>query len=167
MGQTLGIDRDLARKIKRMSRKELDGYLTRVTDKSYNNGYEQGLVEGIALAGQAMDEILKEEVIKGTFPAERKTRTKGRKKMIKAIYLTGLIVATAFTLLALLIDDMRREMREEEQGYYREKPHGKEKAALVWAEIGTSLTVGLMWWVAVIVIIGVAITIITGDDLEV
>ena len=53
--------------------------------------------------------------------------------MIKAIYLTGLIVATAFTLLALLIDDMRREMREEEQGYYREKPHGKEKAALVWA----------------------------------
>ena len=70
MGQTLGIDRDLARKIKRMSRKELDGYLTRVTDKSYNNGYEQGLVEGIALAGQAMDEILKEEVIKGTFPAE-------------------------------------------------------------------------------------------------
>lgn len=86
--------------------------------------------------------------------------------MIKAIYLTGLIVATAFTLLALLIDDMRREMREEEQGYYREKPHGKEKAALVWAKIGTSLTVGLMWWVAVIVIIGVAITIITGDDLE-
>ena len=68
MGQTLGIDRDLARKIKRMSRKELDGYLTRVTDKSYNNGYEQGLVEGIA---QAMDEILKEEVIKGTFPAEK------------------------------------------------------------------------------------------------
>lgn len=61
----------LARKIKRMSRKELDGYLTRVTDKSYNNGYEQGLVEGIALAGQAMDEILKEEVIKGTFPAEK------------------------------------------------------------------------------------------------
>ena len=55
MGQTLGIDRDLARKIKRMSRKELDGYLTRVTDKSYNNGYE----------------ILKEEVIKGTFPAEK------------------------------------------------------------------------------------------------
>lgn len=87
--------------------------------------------------------------------------------MIKAIYLTGLIVATVFTLLALLIDDMRREMREEEQGYYREKPHGKEKAALVWAEIGTSLTVGLMWWVAVIVIIGVAIMIITGDDLEV
>ena len=40
--------------------------------------------------------------------------------MIKAIYLTGLIVATAFTLLALLIDDMRREMREEEQGFYRE-----------------------------------------------
>ena len=71
MGQTLGIDRDLARKIKRMSRKELDGYLTRVTDKSYNNGYEQGLVEGITLAGQAMDEILKEEVIKGAFPAEK------------------------------------------------------------------------------------------------
>nr|UWF92787.1 MAG: hypothetical protein [Bacteriophage sp.] len=71
MGQTLGIDRDLARKIKRMSRKELDGYLTRVTDKSYNNGYEQGLVEGIALAGQAMEAVLKEEVIKGTFQAEK------------------------------------------------------------------------------------------------
>ena len=55
----------------KINRKELDGYLTRVTDKSYNNGYEQGLVEGIALAGQAMDEILKEEVIKGTFPAEK------------------------------------------------------------------------------------------------
>ena len=71
MGQTFGIDRDLARKIKRMSRKELDGYLTRVTDKSYNNGYEQGLVEGIALAGQAMEAVLKEEVIKGTFQAEK------------------------------------------------------------------------------------------------
>ena len=71
MGQTLGIDRDLARKIKRMSRKEMDGYLTRVTDKSYNNGYEQGLVEGIALAGQAMEAVLKEEVIKGTFQAEK------------------------------------------------------------------------------------------------
>lgn len=71
MGKTLGIDRDLARKIKRMSRKELDGYLTRVTDKSYNNGYEQGLAEGIALEEQAMDEILKEEMIKGTFTAEK------------------------------------------------------------------------------------------------
>ena len=28
--------------------------------------------------------------------------------MIKAIYLTGLVVAAAFTLLWLLIDDMRR-----------------------------------------------------------
>lgn len=71
MGKTLGIDRDLARKIKRMSRKELDGYLTRVTDKSYNNGYEQGLAEGIALAGQAMEAVLKEEVVKGTFLAEK------------------------------------------------------------------------------------------------
>ena len=34
MGQTLGIDRDLARKIKRMSRKELDGYLTTVTNRA-------------------------------------------------------------------------------------------------------------------------------------
>lgn len=85
--------------------------------------------------------------------------------MIKAIYLTGLIVATAFTLLALLIDDMRREMREEEQGYYREKPHGKEKAALVWAQVGTALTVGLMWWLVVVASIGVTILTITGDDL--
>lgn len=71
MGKTLGIDRDLARRIKRMSRKELDGYLTRVTDRSYNNGYEQGLTEGVALTGQAMEAILKEEVIKGAFPAEK------------------------------------------------------------------------------------------------
>lgn len=85
--------------------------------------------------------------------------------MIKAIYLTGLIVATAFTLLALLIDDMRREMREEERGYYREKPHGKEKAALVWAQVGTALTVGLMWWLVVVASIGVTILTITGDDL--
>ena len=39
--------------------------------------------------------------------------------MIKAIYLTGLVVAAAFTLLWLLIDDMRREIREAEEGYYR------------------------------------------------
>mgnify|MGYP000036679052 FL=1 len=76
MGKTLGIDRDLARKIKRMSRKELDGYLTRVTDKSYNNGYEQGLIEGIALAGQAIEEALKKEVIKGTFQAEKMNEIK-------------------------------------------------------------------------------------------
>lgn len=49
MGKTLGIDRDTARRIKHMNTKELDGYLTRVTDKSYNNGYEEGLVNGIAL----------------------------------------------------------------------------------------------------------------------
>lgn len=85
--------------------------------------------------------------------------------MFKVIYLTGLIVATAFTILWILIDDMRNEIREEEQGYYREKPHGKEKAALVWAEVGTALTVGIMWWVAVIVIIGVAIMVITGEDI--
>lgn len=71
MGKTLGIDRDLARRIKRMSRKELDGYLTRVTDKSYNNGYKQGLTEGIALVGQAMEAVIKEEVIKGKFKAEK------------------------------------------------------------------------------------------------
>lgn len=59
MGKTLGIDRDTARRIKRMNTKELDGYLTRVTDKSYDNGYEEGLVNGIALAGQALDSVLK------------------------------------------------------------------------------------------------------------
>lgn len=37
--------------------------------------------------------------------------------MIKAIYLTGFVVAAAFTLLWLLIDDMRREIREVEEGY--------------------------------------------------
>ena len=83
--------------------------------------------------------------------------------MIKAIYLTGLVVAAAFTLLWLLIDDMRREIREVE--YYREKLEGKDKAALIIAEIGTSLTVGLMWWLAIIIIIGVAIMIITGEDI--
>lgn len=65
MGKTLGIDRDTARRIKRMSVKELDGYLTRVTDKSYNNGYEEGLVSGIALAGQALDVVLKSRVEAG------------------------------------------------------------------------------------------------------
>ena len=43
MGKTLGIDRETARRIKRMSRQELDGYLSRVTDRSYDNGYEEGL----------------------------------------------------------------------------------------------------------------------------
>lgn len=86
--------------------------------------------------------------------------------MIKAIYLTGLVVAAAFTLLWLLIDDMRREIREVEEGwYYREKLEGKDKAALILAEIGTSLTVGFMWWLAIIIIIGVAIMIITGEDI--
>lgn len=59
MGKTLGIDRETARRIKRMSRQELDGYLSRVTDRSYDNGYEEGLVNGIALAGQALDTVLK------------------------------------------------------------------------------------------------------------
>ena len=94
----------------------------------------------------------------------RRNREKG-KKMIKAIYLTGLIVAAAFTLLWLLIDDMRREIREVEEGDYREKLEGKDKAALIFAEIGTSLTVGFMWWLAIIIIIGVAIMIITGEDI--
>ena len=71
MGQTLGIDRDLARKIKRMSRKELDGYLTRVTDKSYNNGYEQGLAEGIALTGQGLAAVLKEETDRKNITEEK------------------------------------------------------------------------------------------------
>ena len=65
MGKTLGIDRDTARRIKHMNTKELDGYLTRVTDKSYNNGYEEGLVNGIALAGQALDAVLKSRVAAG------------------------------------------------------------------------------------------------------
>ena len=59
----------------------------------------------------------------------RRNREKG-KKMIKAIYLTGLVVAAAFTLLWLLIDDMRREIREVEEGYYREKLEGKTKQRL-------------------------------------
>lgn len=71
MGKTLGIDRELARKIKRMDRKELDGYLTRVTNKSYDNGYEQGLKEGVALTGQAVDAVLKEEVIKGEITTDK------------------------------------------------------------------------------------------------
>lgn len=65
MGKTLGIDRDTARRIKRMSTKELDGYLTRVTDKSYNNGYEEGLTSGVALVGQALDVVLKKHVENG------------------------------------------------------------------------------------------------------
>lgn len=81
--------------------------------------------------------------------------------MFKAIYLTGTIVAFCFALLWLDVD----EMREEERGYYREKPHGKEKAALVWAQVGTALTVGLMWWLVVVASIGVTILTIIGDDL--
>lgn len=65
MGKTLGIDRDTARRIKRMSTKELDGYLTKVTDKSYDNGYEEGLVNGVALVGQALDTVLKKYVEDG------------------------------------------------------------------------------------------------------
>lgn len=70
MGKTLGIDRDTARRIKRMNTKELDGYLTRVTDKSYNNGYEEGLVNGIALAGQALDAVLKQRIESGALTQE-------------------------------------------------------------------------------------------------
>lgn len=71
MGKTLGIDRDTARRIKRMSTKELDGYLTRVTDKSYDNGYEEGLVNGVALAGQALDAVLKQHVAAGGLTQDR------------------------------------------------------------------------------------------------
>lgn len=70
MGKTLGIDRDTARRIKRMSTKELDGYLTRVTDRSYDNGYEEGLVNGIALAGQGLDAVLKQRVESGELSQE-------------------------------------------------------------------------------------------------
>ena len=70
MGKTLGIDRETARRIKRMSRQELDGYLSRVTDKSYDNGYEEGLVNGIALAGQGLDAVLKQRVESGTLTQE-------------------------------------------------------------------------------------------------
>lgn len=65
MGKTLGIDRDTARRIKRMSTKELDGYLSRVTDRSYDNGYEEGLVNGVALVGQALDAVLEKFVEDG------------------------------------------------------------------------------------------------------
>lgn len=66
MGKTLGIDRALARRIKKMNTKELDGYLDRVTSKSFDNGYEEGLVNGVALAGQSLDKILKKHVEDGT-----------------------------------------------------------------------------------------------------
>lgn len=81
MGKTLGIDRDLARRIKRMNVKELDGYLTRVTDKSYNNGYEEGIVDGIALTGQALDAELKKRVEAGVLSqaeADEITKDVGR-----------------------------------------------------------------------------------------
>ena len=69
MGKTLGIDRETARRIKRMSRQELDGHLSRVTDRSYDNGYEEGLVNGIALAGQALDTVLKKYEADGALTA--------------------------------------------------------------------------------------------------
>ena len=61
MGKVIGIDRDLARTIKRMNRKELDGYLARVTDRSFHNGYEDGLKDGVALARKALEEELIEK----------------------------------------------------------------------------------------------------------
>ena len=81
MGKTLGIDRETARRIKRMSRQELDGYLSRVTDRSYDNGYEEGLVNGIALAGQALDTVLKKYEADGALTAlavEGITKTVGQ-----------------------------------------------------------------------------------------
>ena len=84
MGKTLGIDRDTARRIKHMNTKELDGYLTRVTDKSYNNGYEEGLVNGIALAGQALDAVLKSRVAAGELSqAAAYEMTKAAKQQMK------------------------------------------------------------------------------------
>lgn len=61
MGKVIGIDRGLARTIKRMNRKELDGYLARVTDRSFHNGYEDGLKDGVALARKALEEELVEK----------------------------------------------------------------------------------------------------------
>lgn len=81
MGKTLGIDRETARRIKRMSRQELDGYLSRVTDRSYDNGYEEGLVNGIALAGQALDAVLKKNEADGaltTLAVEEITKAVGQ-----------------------------------------------------------------------------------------
>ncbi|MFA9375772.1 MAG: hypothetical protein ACERKZ_03350 [Lachnotalea sp.] len=65
MGKSLGLDRDTARQIKRMNTKELDRYLTRVTSRSYDNGYEEGLINGIALSGQALDKALEKFKDKG------------------------------------------------------------------------------------------------------
>ena len=70
--------------------------------------------------------------------------------MFKAIYLTGTIVAFCFALLWLDVDEMREEMREEGTGLLPGEATGKEKAALVWAQVGTALTVGLMWWLVVV-----------------
>lgn len=66
MGKTLGIDMDTAREIRKMSTKELGGYLTRVTAKSYGSGYEEGLADGVAMAGQALGTVLKKYVEDGT-----------------------------------------------------------------------------------------------------
>lgn len=38
MGKTLGIDRETARRIKRMSRQELDGYLSRLSSGRNHEG---------------------------------------------------------------------------------------------------------------------------------
>ena len=49
--------------------------------------------------------------------------------MIKAIYLTGLVVAAAFTLLWLLIDDMRRECTEDHCGVQRKARRKRQSSA--------------------------------------
>ncbi len=74
--------------------------------------------------------------------------------MFKAIYLTGTIVAFCFALLWLDVDEMREEMQEEGTGLLPGEATRKEKAALVWAQVGTTLTVGLMWWLVVVASIG-------------
>ena len=40
-------------------------------DRSYDNGYEEGLVNGVALAGQALDAVLKQHVIAGGMTEDR------------------------------------------------------------------------------------------------
>ena len=42
-----------------------------MTDRSYDNGYEEGLVNGVALAGQALDAVLKQHVAAGGMTQDR------------------------------------------------------------------------------------------------
>ena len=54
-----------------MSRKGIGRVLNESNGQNYNNGYEQGLAEGIALTGQGLAAVLKEETDRKNITEEK------------------------------------------------------------------------------------------------